>query len=336
MYETRAYDNEAGDPVVVIVATGTHDVSRLTTLLNGGAPSTEQHDLAEQVTRQVRRRHGGRAALALLAEHGGPDLLTPVGDTKPMFDIAADVPDIAEDGPTSATAMVKAFAARAVYALRFAHETFPADDHPDRPAALRRARDHYHVAQYLYGVVFLLRALMKHAPGQADEIAAQLWQHWYDGDASEWISDWLSEWGIDNIDEHIVKAIDDARAAASDLLSADEVAIRAELAAQDAKWGEQNHPNGTGPNVAWGLTGRASFLADLAKGLCERYAKEGRLTWLDILLEEVAEAFAENDQERLDAELLQVAAIAVQWRRALRRSALNVSAASQEEASANV
>jgi hypothetical protein len=27
-YETRAYDNTHGDPVIVLVATGTHDVSR--------------------------------------------------------------------------------------------------------------------------------------------------------------------------------------------------------------------------------------------------------------------------------------------------------------------
>lgn len=41
MYESRAYDvvNDDGfppDPVVVLVVTGTHDVSRLLNLLNGG------------------------------------------------------------------------------------------------------------------------------------------------------------------------------------------------------------------------------------------------------------------------------------------------------------
>lgn len=76
-YETRAYDNEHGDPVVVLVATGTHDVSRLTMLLSRG--NCEQVDLSEQVLRQVRRHNGGRAALQLLAAHGGPDLLFPVG-----------------------------------------------------------------------------------------------------------------------------------------------------------------------------------------------------------------------------------------------------------------
>jgi hypothetical protein len=81
-YETRAYDkpNTYGfspDPVVVIVATGTHDVSRLVHLLSRG--NCEQVDLGEHVLRQVKRHNGGRAALKLLAAHGGPDLLTKVG-----------------------------------------------------------------------------------------------------------------------------------------------------------------------------------------------------------------------------------------------------------------
>jgi hypothetical protein len=80
-YETRAYDNEHGDPVVVLVATGTHDVSRLVNLLNSG--NCEQVSLARQVLGQVRRHNGGRAALQLLAAHGGPDLLFEVGADQP-------------------------------------------------------------------------------------------------------------------------------------------------------------------------------------------------------------------------------------------------------------
>lgn len=76
-YETRTYDNEHGDPVVVLVATGTHDVSRLVNLLKSG--NCEQVDLGAHVLRQVRRHNGGRAALQLLAAHGGPDLLFQVG-----------------------------------------------------------------------------------------------------------------------------------------------------------------------------------------------------------------------------------------------------------------
>lgn len=72
-YETRAYDNEHGDPVVVLVATGTHDVSRLVQLFSSG--NCEQVDLADTMLREIRRHNGGRAALQLLAAHGGPDLL---------------------------------------------------------------------------------------------------------------------------------------------------------------------------------------------------------------------------------------------------------------------
>lgn len=76
--ESRAYDkpNDAGfppDPVVVLVVTGTHDVSRLVNLLNGAPPVVEQLRVGQRVVRQVKRHSSGRAALRLLAEHGGPD-----------------------------------------------------------------------------------------------------------------------------------------------------------------------------------------------------------------------------------------------------------------------
>jgi hypothetical protein len=38
-----------------------------------------------------------------------------------------------------------------------------------------------------------------------------------------------------------------------------------------------------------------------------------QLTWRDILLEEVYEAFAETDSDRLREELIQVAAVALSW-----------------------
>ncbi|AEV86704.1 hypothetical protein ACWT_5687 [Actinoplanes sp. SE50] len=72
-YDSRAYDNEHGDPVVVLVAEGTHDVSRLINLLTVG--NCEQISLGRKVLQQVRRHNGGRAALQLLAAHGGPDFL---------------------------------------------------------------------------------------------------------------------------------------------------------------------------------------------------------------------------------------------------------------------
>lgn len=71
MYETRTFDNEHGDPVVVLVATGTHDVSRLTYTLSRG--TVEQIGLADRITRSLRRHNAGRMALKLLRDHGGPD-----------------------------------------------------------------------------------------------------------------------------------------------------------------------------------------------------------------------------------------------------------------------
>lgn len=74
---------------------------------------------------------------------------------------------------------------------------------------------------------------------------------------------------------------------------------------QLAKWGEQSHPDGTS----------AEFAADAiaARKLCEAAAALDRLTWLHILLEEVAEAAAETEWPELRAELVQVAAVAAAW-----------------------
>ncbi|WP_194908089.1 hypothetical protein [Catenulispora rubra] len=72
-FRTRAYDDETGRPVVVLVATGSHAVSRLVAALRTG--STEQMMLAGRLIDQVKRHNGGREALRLLAAHGGPDLL---------------------------------------------------------------------------------------------------------------------------------------------------------------------------------------------------------------------------------------------------------------------
>lgn len=73
--DMRAYDNEHGDPVVVLVTTGTYDVSRLVGLLSSGR--CEDHDLAKRVRAAVKRHNGGRAALRLLRDHGGADFTDP-------------------------------------------------------------------------------------------------------------------------------------------------------------------------------------------------------------------------------------------------------------------
>lgn len=84
--------------------------------------------------------------------------------------------------------------------------------------------------------------------------------------------------------------------------------------AQDEKWGQQNHANGTG---GWFLR-RA---AEEARTACNFATSEGRLTWRHILEEEVAEVFAESDAGKLRTELLQVAAVAAAWVEAIDRRA---------------
>lgn len=91
-----------------------------------------------------------------------------------------------------------------------------------------------------------------------------------------------------------------------------------ERARQDAKWGQQNHADGTG--APWW------HAADKARRICEGRFADGEGTWHDILREEYAEAMAEDDPSRLRAELVQVAAVAVAWVEAIDRRAALASA----------
>jgi hypothetical protein len=79
--------------------------------------------------------------------------------------------------------------------------------------------------------------------------------------------------------------------------------------------------DGTGPDVRW-LAGAgreldlstAAALEGSLRAVYEQHEqRHGRPTWRHLVLEEVAEAFAESDPVRLRAELLQVAALAVSW-----------------------
>ncbi|KDN23202.1 hypothetical protein [Amycolatopsis rifamycinica] len=98
------------------------------------------------------------------------------------------------------------------------------------------------------------------------------------------------------------------------------VKIAAERVRQDALWGEQNHPDGTGPDVeVAGLSRRAADAAHTARFTTEMARAEGRLTWLHILREEVYEGFAEADPAALAEELIQVAATAACWAEAIER-----------------
>lgn len=92
-----------------------------------------------------------------------------------------------------------------------------------------------------------------------------------------------------------------------------------ERVAQDAKWGEQNHPNGTGLY-------QQQAAAENARRVCDRNAHLGKVTWADILREEFYEALAESDPARLRTELIQVAAVAVAWVEAIDRAELGKAA----------
>ncbi|GAA3151598.1 hypothetical protein [Nonomuraea salmonea] len=88
--------------------------------------------------------------------------------------------------------------------------------------------------------------------------------------------------------------------------------VRDERAAQDERFGMQVLPDGTGGHDAVAA-------ADEAREETDAAAREGALTWRHILAEEVMEAFAEHDPQRLRGELIQVAAVAVKWVQALDR-----------------
>jgi hypothetical protein len=102
--------------------------------------------------------------------------------------------------------------------------------------------------------------------------------------------------------------------------------VAAERERQDAKWGQQDHPDGTGDWDSYARK-RSDHLkeiregkASVAKAACDVAAAEGRLTYRHILDEEVCEAFAEDDAAALRRELLQVAAVAVAWVEKIDRS----------------
>lgn len=119
----------------------------------------------------------------------------------------------------------------------------------------------------------------------------------------------------------LLDAIDSGRQVAAD--------VRAERARQDAKWGEQNHPDGSGRNTRplagsyddYAVDGEnyADEIAMWARSECQLAAEDGQATWSRILIEEVFEALAESDPAMLRTELVQVAAVAQQWVEAIDR-----------------
>lgn len=88
--------------------------------------------------------------------------------------------------------------------------------------------------------------------------------------------------------------------------------IHQERLRQDAKWGEQNHPDGTGgPEL--------EQMAGYWRAKCNTDHGRGEGTWLSILLEEVFEALAESDPVKLRAELIQVGAVCAAWAESIDR-----------------
>lgn len=76
--------------------------------------------------------------------------------------------------------------------------------------------------------------------------------------------------------------------------------------AQYRKWGVQDHPD-------TGVAGSQYLIAsqDTLKGLYDKCGAD--VDWTTILLEEVAEAIEETDEEAKITELAQVAAVAIAW-----------------------
>jgi len=117
----------------------------------------------------------------------------------------------------------------------------------------------------------------------------------------------------------LCEAVDILRRMTDDAQPPDKLAavlaeIRAERARQDAKFGEQNHPDGTGGSGPL-------HLADRCRAMAVKAAQEGTLTWRMVSDEEHAEAMAESDPQRLRAELIQDAAVKVAWIQAIDRRA---------------
>lgn len=97
--------------------------------------------------------------------------------------------------------------------------------------------------------------------------------------------------------------------------------VLGERARQERRWGQQNHPNGTGPAayLPGMFTNPFGYLRGIAQAQVDHAAHAGHLTFLEVLLEEVMEAAAEDGSAALRAELVQVAAVAVAWVEAIDR-----------------
>lgn len=84
------------------------------------------------------------------------------------------------------------------------------------------------------------------------------------------------------------------------------MAIQEERKAQLRVWGHQTHPDGTG-SVA------ASLVAEHWKRICDSKHSDDKDDFLTIAMEEVMEAAAEEDKQKLLNEVIQAAAVFTAW-----------------------
>jgi hypothetical protein len=91
--------------------------------------------------------------------------------------------------------------------------------------------------------------------------------------------------------------------------------IREERQAQDYKWGQQDHDNGTGSDFD-------KMQAQCARAACDTAFGNGEGNWRLILNEEFCEALAESDPVKLREELIQCSAVCVAWIEAIDRKQL--------------
>jgi len=103
--------------------------------------------------------------------------------------------------------------------------------------------------------------------------------------------------------------------------------IQAERVRQDEKWGQQNLPH-VDPVLAQRGASHQRIAeeheiptADRAKFICQTAADRGQCSWTAIAVEELSEAVeAHNDPVALRGELIQLAAVVVQWVEAIDRA----------------
>ena len=118
--------------------------------------------------------------------------------TNPLTDIA---PYPLTEASATAEAIAKHLTAQAYLTSGVAFEAAREAFTPGAESDPEKVRAYGEVAARSmdqFGAVYLLRALVQHAPDKVEEVARGLWECWRDGGAMpEFLYDWLTEYGID-------------------------------------------------------------------------------------------------------------------------------------------